>query len=556
MTHEPLYLRPDVRVEALVNSFTAWLHTLAPVPAAMNLARVQLPMLDSFLRQPDVHAAAVANPRMKGGYFVDVPKTRLEEVRDLRDRIAGAEKPRLELSAAVEAAEKLLREQATGHDLTPLYGLLPAALHGVVELTYDLNHAPGLRFLEPVMYRGEARREDRQSIDLSLDDGSEPPFILSTPRLPAPGHLQLPLPLSHGAIDELFALQDKPRPFDQILESLEIGTGAEIRELRTLLTDQPSAAEDRHIDSGGRIRYFGHACLLLQTPNTAILVDALLSSHHAACDRYTYADLPDRIDYCLITHGHQDHVVLETLLHIRHRIGTVIVPRNGGGHREDPSLRLCLQSAGFTVREVDDYDEIAFDGGAIVATPFLGEHCDLDIRAKSTYWIRLAGKCVFVGADSSGLDRDHYRRIRENIGPVDIAFLGMECDGAPLNWLYSHLFTQPVPRSISVTRKLSGSNAAQALGIVQELGAGEAYVYAMGLEEWLQHIMATSYTPESYQLLQVAEFINSCREHDVRAELLLRRKELRWVGRRAGVYDRCRATAVRTASDSDGLETT
>jgi L-ascorbate metabolism protein UlaG (beta-lactamase superfamily) len=528
MLNETLYLKPDVRVQALVNSFTAWLHTLAPVPAAMNLARRQLPMLESYLKQPDVHAAAVANPRMKGGYFVDISNTRLEEVRDLRDRIAREEEPRLELSAAVEAAEDLLREQATGHDLTPLYGRLPEALRGVVELVYDLNHAPGMRFLEPALYRGDARREARQSIDLSLDDGSEPPFILSTPRLPAPGHLQLPLPLSHGAIDELFALHDKPRPFDQICESLQIGTEADARQLGTLLTEQPSRSADRHIDSGGRIRYLGHACLLLQTPDIAIVVDPLISSHHAAGDRYTYADLPDHLDYCLITHGHQDHVVLETLLQIRHRIGTVIVPRNGGGHRQDPSLRLCLQSAGFTVREVDDYDEIAFDGGSIVATPFLGEHCDLDIRAKSTYVIRLAGKSVFVGADSSGLDRDHYRRIREHLGPADIAFLGMECDGAPLTWLYSHLFTKPVPRSLSITRKLSGSNAAQALGIVQELGAGQAYVYAMGQEDWLQHIMATSYTPESYQLQQVAEFIDACRTRGIGGEQLLRRKELRW----------------------------
>ncbi|MFC6080470.1 MBL fold metallo-hydrolase [Sphaerisporangium aureirubrum] len=528
MSDDLLHLKPNVRVQGLVDQFTAWLHTLAPVPAAMNLNHLQLPMLDSYIQQPGVHAAAVANPRMKGGFFVDVAPGRVDEVRDLRDRILREERPLIELAEAVKQAESVLRAQASGYDLTPLYDQLPQALRGLVELVYDVNHAAGLRFLEPVLYRSEYHRPSRQSVDLSLDDGTEPPFILSTPRLPAPGHLQLPIPLAHPGIDTLFALRGKPLAFAEIREALEIGDDASARELRSLLTEEPAPPPGAITDGGGRVRYFGHACLVLQNATTAIVVDPLISSHHAAGDRYTYTDLPEHLDYCLITHGHQDHVVLESLLQIRHRVGVVVVPRNGGGHRQDPSMRLCLAGAGFTVREVDDYDEIPFDGGSIVATPFLGEHCDLDIRGKSTYWIRLAGKTIFVGADSSGLDSSYYRRIREHVGPADIAFIGMECDGAPLTWLYSHLYTQPVPRKMAITRKLSGSDAAQALGIVRELGATEAYVYAMGQEEWLQHIMATSYTPESYQLQQVAVFLQGCRERGIPAEHLLRRKELRW----------------------------
>ena len=49
-------------------------------------------------------------------------------------------------------------------------------------------------------------------------------------------------------------------------------------------------------------------------------------------------------------------------------------------------------------------DEVEFPGGKVTATPFLGEHCDLDIRAKSTYCVQMAGRTIFVGADSAGLD--------------------------------------------------------------------------------------------------------------------------------------------------------
>jgi L-ascorbate metabolism protein UlaG (beta-lactamase superfamily) len=334
--------------------------------------------------------------------------------------------------------------------------------------------------------------------------------------------------MRHTGIDELFATRTTPQPFERISKSLEIETEAQERLLRTLLTTEPTVRPDRDVHNGARIRYFGHACLLLQTPTVTVLVDPFISSNAAAGDRFTYVDLPDRIDYCLITHAHQDHIVLETLLPLRHRIGTVVVPRNGGGHRQDPSIRLYLQQLGFTVREVDDYDELPFDGGSIIAAPFFGEHCDLDIRAKSSYWLQLGGKGIFIGADTSGLESELYARMREHVGPTDIAFIGMECDGAPLTWLYSSLFTQPVPRKMAITRKLSGSNAAQATGIVDALGAREAYVYAMGQEDWLQHVMATSYTPQSYQLLQVAEFLDNCAERGVHAEHLLVRKEMRW----------------------------
>ncbi|MER7169459.1 MBL fold metallo-hydrolase [Micromonospora sp. NPDC000207] len=528
MSTEPLYLKPNVRIEGLVNQFVAWTHVYTPVSGAMNLANLLLPIMDSYVQRPDVHLAAVANPKMRGGFFINAEASRVDEVRDLRDRIVRDESAAIAFAAAVKNAEDLLRAQATGYDLSPLYAQLPPELRGYVELVYDLNHQPTLRFLEPLLYRSAVHRREREAIELSLDDGSEPPFILSTPRLARDGHLQLPLPLDHTGIDELFALRSTPQPLEQVAKALEI-TGAEQEAtLRALLTTESTLAPDRHIDSGGRIRYFGHACLLLQSPSTSILVDPFISSNPAAGDRFTYVDLPDRIDYCLITHAHQDHVVLETLLQLRHKIGTVVVPRNGGGQRQDPSIRHYLERVGMTVREVDDLDELPFDGGTIVSAPFFGEHCDLDIRAKSSYWVNIAGRSVFVGADTSGLESHLYTRIREAVGPTDVAFIGMECDGAPLTWLYSALFTQPVPRKMALTRKLSGSNAAQATGILKQLGAREAYVYAMGQEDWLQHVMATSYTPESYQLLQVAEFLDTCRRDGVHAEHLLVRKEMRW----------------------------
>jgi hypothetical protein len=171
---------------------------------------------------------------------------------------------------------------------------------------------------------------------------------------------------------------------------------------------------------------------------------------------------------------------------------------------------------------------VKFPGGRVIATPFLGEHADLDIRSKSTYWVELGGRAIFVGADSSGIDPALYRYVRSHLGKADMAFLGMECDGAPLTWLYQALLTGPVTKKMSDSRKLSGSNAAQASAIMTELGATEAYVYAMGEESWLGHVMATSYTPDSYQLKQVGEFMAWCAGNGIKFGHLLDQHEWRW----------------------------
>ena len=81
---------------------------------------------------------------------------------------------------------------------------------------------------------------------------------------------------------------------------------------------------------------------------------------------------------------------------------------------------------------------------------------------------------------------------------------------------------------MSDSRTLSGSNAAQAGAIMAELGAAEAYVYAMGEESWLGHVMATSYTPDSYQLRQVDEFMTWCAGCGITSGHLYGQREWCW----------------------------
>jgi len=528
MGDEPKFLRPNVIIEPLADGFYAWLHTVAPVQAAMNLAFLQVPLLESYLQSPQVHIAASNNPALRGGFFVNIDEGRSAGVRDLLASIKRDRAPMLRFAAAIAEAEEIVRQGATGFDLTPLYPKLPAELAGLVEIAYDTSNQAGLRFIEPLVYQSSAYMQDRQKVQLSLDTGAERPFILSTPRLSSPDVLELPIPFRHHGLEELFRARVHPTTLSKLREALGLGD-AEAARLAGLLTDEPSYAEDRHIDGGGRIRYFGHACLVLQTPQASIITDPWVSSAAAASDHFTYRDLPDYIDLVLITHGHQDHIVLETLLQLRGRIGAVVVPRSSRGNLCDPSLALYLSHIGLPVLEVDDFTPVEFRGGQVIATPFLGEHADLDIRAKSTYCVQLAGRTVYIGADSSGIDPVLYRYVRDHVGKVDMAFLGMECAGAPLTWLYQALLTRPVTKKMSDSRTLSGSNAAQASAIMTELGASEAYVYAMGEEQWLvAHVMATTYNEDSVQLKQVAEFMTWCAANGIKSDHLFGQHEWRW----------------------------
>ncbi|HET9899209.1 MAG TPA: MBL fold metallo-hydrolase [Streptosporangiaceae bacterium] len=527
MDNGPAFLRSNAIIEPLADGFYAWSHTLAPAAAAMNLARLQVPLLESYLQSPQVHIAASRNSQLRGGYYVGIGADRRGEVQELLTSIRRDRAGMLRFASAVTEAAELVRDTATGFDLSPLYPKLPAELSGLVELAYDTSNQPTVRFIEPLLYLSDFYTEDRQSVQLSLETGAERPFILSTPRLASPDVLDLAIPFRHPGLAELFATRLRPSTHRRLREALELDDD-QAAQLTALLTTEPDLAGDRHVDGGGRIRYFGHACLLLQTPDAAILTDPFISADTSASGRYTLRDLPDHLNLVLITHGHQDHVVLETLLQLRGRVDTVVVPRSSRGNLADPSLALVLRHVGLPVVEVDDFGEIEFPGGKVTATPFLGEHADLDIRAKSTYCVRLAGRTIYVGADSSGIDPGLYRYVREHVGEVDVAFLGMECAGAPLTWLYQALLTAPVTKKMSDSRTLSGSNAAQASAIMTELGAKEAYVYAMGEESWLGHVMATSYTPDSYQLKQVDEFLTWCADRGIPAGHLLGQREWRW----------------------------
>lgn len=526
-TSEQFYLRQNIQVEPLVDHWYAWPHLIPPATAARNITERHLKIMDSYVNTPQIHAHAVKNPKMLGGPFIDYQGKRVDEVRALRDRTLKERAQLIELSAAINSLDAMLRENARGYGLPPLYSKVPGILQGYVELAYDLNNHPSFRLIEPLLYRTKYYDRSQQSLMLSAIANDDRPFMLSTPRLESEDSLHLRHAFDDEAIDYLFRLKTTPAPWPEIKEELQL-LDSQDDLMRSFLTQEAPPAYVPYTGPGVRWRYFGHACILIESQGTSMLFDPVLSyTYENNISRYTYLDLPDQIDYVLVTHNHQDHVLFETLLQIRHKVKNIVVPRNSGGYLQDPSLKLLLQNCGFkNVIELSELEEIRDGKVQITGLPFLGEHADLAILSKLAWLVKIGAHSLLFAADSCNIEAKLYENIHREVGDVDALFLGMECDGAPLSWLYGPLLTQRLERPMDESRRLNGSNYDQGMSIVDLFHCREAYIYAMGQEPWLNYIMSLKYTEQSRPIIESNRLIKACQERGMIAERLFGEKEI------------------------------
>jgi L-ascorbate metabolism protein UlaG (beta-lactamase superfamily) len=522
----PVYLKRNALIEPLVNQWYAWPYLLSPASAAMFIANAHIKLMQSFVASPQIHVSALKNPANRGGPYLDIPAERAPEVKALLDRTLKTQGAMIELAEAIKALDKILAEEAKGSTLEPLYKKIPPALRGYVELVYDLKDSASVRFMEGLLFKSRYHQRSSQSVILSLMQPDARQFALSTPRLEGPGELLVPVHFDAPALDDLYRMRTRAAPLGAIREALGIPAAAAER-FATFFTEE--APRRRVASAGGapRARYFGHACVLVESPGLTLMFDPVVSyDFDGKDDRFSHADVPDVIDYVVITHNHQDHVLYEALFDLRHRIKTVIVPRGGGVSLADPSLKLILENVGFRdVREIGEMETIAVGDGTLTALPFLGEHGDLDIRTKAGYSLTVGGRSFMTVCDSNNVDPALYEHIHAVTGGADVLFAGMECDGAPMSWLYGPLFTRLLTRKNDQSRRFDGSDCDKVMKIVDVFKPKQVYIYAMGQELWLRHVMNVVYTPESRPIVESDKLVSACRGRGMEAERLYMKKE-------------------------------
>jgi hypothetical protein len=119
-----------------------------------------------------------------------------------------------------------------------------------------------------------------------------------------------------------------------------------------------------------------------------------------------------------------------------------------------------------------------------------------------------------------------YNNIRNIYGTIDILFLGMECDGAPLSWFYGALMPERLDYEKDNSRQGSGSDYLKAIEIVNSLKPQAAYVYAMGIEPWLTYVLGLNYNKNSKQYVESEKFIKECKQRGIESERLFGMKEI------------------------------
>lgn len=529
MTNERLYLKADTYFEPLINHWYAWPYLLPPVTGARYIVNTHRRIMQSFVKNYKLHIIASKESVLTGGDFLNCTEEQVDDIQALIKELDEKCGDLIELSDAVKYLDDLLYNHTSGESIEHLYSKVPNPLKGCVELFLDMEHRASYRLIEPLLYRSPYYKPSLQSLSFGLlSKVGERPFVLSTPRLPDENHMQVKADFNAPIVDAIFRSREKSISSEEIRElfkDYEQTGGVSYRELFT--TEKPKFSHVP-VEDGVRLSYTGHAGFLLETKEISIIVDPVIASRDNDNEEtmISFSELPETIDYILLTHTHMDHTNLETLLQLRYKTKKILVPKNNGGTLADPSLRLMLQQLNFEVMEVDDLDEITIPDGRIVSLPFLGEHGDLNIRSKTAWYVEAHGKKCFFGADSSNPDRRLYEHLGEIFTDLDVLAIGMECVGAPYTWSYGALHTKKVPKAIKNSRRLDGSNCEQALPMVKAFNAKQVYVYAIGLEPCFKYFMGLEHDDDSKQVLESNKFVEACANINITAEILSFKKTI------------------------------
>ena len=265
------------------------------------------------------------------------------------------------------------------------------------------------------------------------------------------------------------------------------------------------------------IKYMGHACLLLECGKTTLLIDPQIGN----IEGMSFYDLPNTIDYVLLTHSHQDHSALESLIQIRYKIKYIVVPNNNQGALQDPSLKLYLENCGFSnIIAMNEFEQVHFRDGLITAIPFLGEHCDLNIYSKLAFIINYQNKAILTLADSRNVDTILYKRIAAILPEIDTVFIGMDFIGGDISWLYQPLLLTTLSCRACESRRLNSCNADEAFELVKAVNCKKIYIYAIGYKPWLGNINQ-GVSPASVKIEnEIQRFQNKCKKYKIQAEVL------------------------------------
>lgn len=210
--------------------------------------------------------------------------------------------------------------------------------------------------------------------------------------------------------------------------------------LHVIKTDLHQIAPDAEV-----LVWFGHSSYLIQTSGKRILVDpvfcmaspvSFVNKPFAGTDVYKPEDMPDVIDYLVISHDHWDHLDYQTIKKLKNRIKTVICPLGVGEH---------FEYWGFDkeqIVELDWHEDANLESGFMIhclpARHFSGRGLNANQSLWASFLLETPLRRIYIGGDS-GYDT-HFAEIGERFPNIDLAIL--ENGQYNEEWKYIHLMPQ------------------------------------------------------------------------------------------------------------------
>jgi|TARA_B110000208_G_scaffold191920_1_gene260960 hypothetical protein len=387
-----------------------------------------------------------------------------------------------------------------GYCLDILYKKIPIKLGGAIELFYTGLNKPSYK-LNNLVYENNSSKNLHSIV---INDAKESPnwhyWWGDTPT-----KFEIKRPLDNLSCTTLADLILTPSDFNLAYEKMSSDLD---REMLELLTEESIDKPDSNtFNNSLEIFYINHATIVITRGDISIIVDPLLNFFDEENPASFYDYVPKKIDYVLITHAHYDHIDLPTLLTLSNRIGKILIPK-ASGMDCDFSIRHTLEPY-FPGRliEMDSFELMQFRPDfSLTSLPFQGEHSDL-ISSKATWLISVSGKNLWFGADCRSLDSNLYKFVRSKFGVIDMIFIGIACEGSPLNRAYPH-FSRPVSNEKANTRTTKGAGHQEIYEMIKAFSPDSVYIYALGFEYWLKYFLGNpvqKYRDEFYRLVNLLD---------------------------------------------------
>lgn len=193
--------------------------------------------------------------------------------------------------------------------------------------------------------------------------------------------------------------------------------------------------------------WFGHSSFLLQIEGVTILADpvfvkgspvSFINAMFPGTNPYRPEDMPEKIDYLLISHDHWDHLDYQTVKRIRSRVGHVICPIGCGSH---------FERWGYSDEQIIELDW-GESYGWFHCQPtrhFSGRGLKSGQSQRASWIIQSPTRVIFFSGD--GGYGPHFASIGENYPDIDLAI--MENGQYDKRWNQIHTMPNQLGKEVS-----------------------------------------------------------------------------------------------------------